>query len=266
MAKLRFKDDWFYPLSPTTLSETQFEDLLIQNSEIFRASSWMVRFKKTIYAAESSARADLAIIDRDYREWFVVEVEMTRHNLYGHVLPQVRTLRDGSYGQPEADYLWERLPAADPARLADLVRGKSPRIVVIADRASQDWGKVLAGADVEFITLEVYKSELNAYIFSVDGGLPQRAPDLVSYCTIHPMLPRQLIVESPASLGIAANERMSVLWEGQMIEWVRMDSGDSCYLRTRGPVRLTTGIRYALQVVEDGQIELKAVDKERIQS
>jgi hypothetical protein len=256
---LRFKDDWFDPLSPTALSETQFEDLLIQNPDVFRASSWMVRFKKTIYSAEGSARADLAIIDRDYREWFVVEVEMARHSLYGHVLPQVRTLRDGFYGQAEADYLAERLPAANSARVADLVRGKSPRIVVIADRASQDWGKVLAGADIDFMTLEVFKSELNAYIFSVDGGLPQRAHDLVSYCAIHPMLPRQLIVESPASLGIAANERLAVLWEGQVIEWVRMDSGDSCYLRTRGPVQLKTGIRYALLSMENGQIELRAV-------
>ena len=38
------------------MSEVQFEDLLIQNSDVFRASSWMVRFKKTIYGADASAR------------------------------------------------------------------------------------------------------------------------------------------------------------------------------------------------------------------
>lgn len=263
MARLRYRDQWFHPLSPTSLLEIDFEDLLIQNSDVFRSASWMVRFKKTIYAAQSNARPDLAIIDHEYREWFVVEVEMERHSFGGHVLPQVRTLRDGLYGQAEADYLLERLPHLDAIRLADLVRGTSPRIVVIADREQQSWREALAGADIEFLTLEIYRSDLNNYIFSIDGGLPQRGSDLVSYCQYNQMLPRQLIVESPASLGVANGESLNVLWDGKMVELIRMDAGSGCYLRMRGAIRVQPGVKYALLKLESGDMELKPIGRVR---
>lgn len=261
MARLRYRDQWFHPLSPTSLMENDFENLLIQNGDVFRSASWMVRFKKTIYAAHSNARPDLAIIDHEYREWFVVEVEMNRHSLVGHVLPQVRTLRDGLYGHEEADYLHERLPHLDPVRLSDLVRGTSPRIVVIADRDQQSWRETLSGADIEFLTLEIYRSEINNYIFSVDGGLPHRGSDLVSYCHYNQMLPRQLTVESPASLGIVNGESLNVLWDGRVAELIRMDAGSSCYLRMRGPIRVQPGVKYALLKLESGEMELKPIGR-----
>ena len=261
MARLRYRDHWFHPLSAKSLPEADFEDLLIQNSDAFRASSWMIRFKKTIYAADSNARPDLAIIDSAYREWFVVEVEMERHSLGGHVLPQVRTLRDGFYGEAEATYMLERFPHLDHDRLHDLVRGRSPRIVVIADRENQSWRETLAGADIELLTLEIYRSELNQYIFSVDGGLPHRASDLVSYCYFNQMLPRQLIVESPASLGVANGESLDVFWDEKLVELIRMDAGSGCYLRMRGPIRVQPGVKYALLRTQSGEMELKPIGR-----
>lgn len=259
MARLRYREEWFQQLSLGALPETHFEDLLIQNSDMFRTDAWMVRFKRTIYANEVGAKPDLAIIDHDYREWFVVEVEMRRHPLYEHVLPQVRTLRDGYYGIEEAEYLVGNLPVLDPSRTADLLRGVSPKVVVIADRADQWWADVLAGADIEFISMEIFKSDFNRYIFSLDGGLPKRANDLLSYCTYNSMLPRQLLIESPASLGIPDGEKIMINCDSQIIEWSRMDTKDSCYLRTRGPVRLQAGARYALLRGDDGASVLKVV-------
>ena len=92
MPRLYHNGEWFDELSPTALAEAEFEDLLIQNAQILRANTVIVPFKKTVYSAEQSARADLAIISTDYRHWIVVEVEMSRHSLYSHVIPQVRTL------------------------------------------------------------------------------------------------------------------------------------------------------------------------------
>lgn len=41
-----------------------------------------------------------------------------------------------------------------------------------------------------------------------------------------------------------------------MIEWVRMDVRDSCYLRTRGSISLKPGLKYALLRQEDGTLSL----------
>lgn len=259
MPKLRYQGEWFYQLSLSALPETHFEDLLIQNSEMFHADAWMVRFKRTIYADDVGAKPDLAIIDHAYREWFVVEVEMRRHSLYDHVLPQVRTLRDGFYGPEEAEYLISKVPALDPTKTGDLIRGMSPRVLVIADRADQAWRDALSGADIDFISMEIYKSDFNHYIFSLDGGLPQRANDVVTYCVYNSMLPRQLLIESPATLGVADGEKIMVTCDDLTIEWTRMDTRDSCYLRTRGPVRLKGGARYVLLRGADGAIMLRMV-------
>ncbi len=259
MAKLRYDNDWFHQLSLNALPEAQFEDLLIQNSEMIRQDAWLVRFKRKIFAQGSAARADLAIIDRQYREWFVVEVEMRRHSLYEHVLPQVRTLRDGYYGPDEAEYLVRNLPVLDLDHTNELVRGLSPKVVVIADRADASWADVLNGADIQFITIEIFKSDFNRYIFSLDGGLPQRAADLISYCTYSSMLPRQLQIESPTALPAFHGEPLITLFDGQAIEWSRLDTKDCCYLRTRGPIRLRAGARYALLRGDDGAIILKIV-------
>lgn len=259
MARLRYNNDWFHQLSLTALPEAHFEDLLIQNSDMIRQDAWMVRFKRKIFAQGSAARADLAIIDREYREWFVVEVEMRRHPLYEHVLPQVRTLRDGYYGPSEAEYLVRNLPVLDPDRTNNLVRGLSPKVVVIADRADAGWAGVLNGADIQFISIEIFKSDFNRYIFSLDGGLPQRAADLVSYCTYSSMLPRQLQIESPAALQVSHGEALVTIFDGQAIEWFRIDTKDCCYLRTRGPIRLRAGARYALLRGDDGSTVLKIV-------
>jgi hypothetical protein len=261
MARLRYRDEWFHQLSLSALPEAHFEDLLIQNSDMFRSDAWMVRFKRTVYAEGVGAKADLAIIDFEYREWFLVEVEMRRHSLYEHVLPQVRTLRDAYYGPEEAEYLVGNLPALDPVRTAELVRGTSPRIVVIADRCDAAWRGVLSGADIEFVSMEIFKSDFNKYIFSLDGALPQRAADLISYCTYNSMLPRQLLVESPAPLGILNGESMLVTCDGESMEWFRMDTRDNCYLRTRGPVKLKPGARYALLKGESGITTLKVLGR-----
>ena len=259
MPKPRYNDEWFHQLSINALPEAHFEDLLIQNSDMLRVDAWMARFKRKIYAQGAAARGDLAIIDQDYREWFVVEVEMRRHPIYEHVLPQVRTLRDGYYGPEEADYLVRNLPELDPRRTSDLVRGVSPKIVVIADRADNWWREILSGADIQFITMEIYKSDFNRYIFSLDGGLPVRASDLISYCTYNSMLPRQLHIESPTALAITHADLLVISCEGQSIEWSRIDTKDNCYLRTRGPVRLRAGARYALLRSGDGTTVLKVV-------
>jgi hypothetical protein len=259
MARLRYNNEWFQQLSLTALPEAHFEDLLIQNSDMIRRDAWITRFKRTIFAQGAAARADLAIVDREYREWFVVEVEMVRHPLYEHVLPQVRTLRDGYYGPDEAAYLVRNLPVLDIERTNELVRGVSPKVVVIADHADSWWADVLSGADIQFITMEIFKSESNRYIFSLDGGLPQRAADLVSYCTFNSMLPRQLQVETPSTLGVSHGGSMVIICDGQAVEWSRIDTKDSCYLRTRGPIRLRAGARYALLRGDDGETILKAV-------
>ena len=261
MARLWHREEWYVPISLNSIPERDFEELLKQNSAAIIPDAWVLSFRRTVYSAEGSARADLAVVDKQYREWFVVEVEMNRHSLHGHVLPQVRVLRDGVYGQDDAEYLVERNPHLDPQRTRDLLRG-SPRVFVMADRDDETWRRTLEGADIGFLVMQVYKSKHNDFIFSIDGGVPRRQENVITLCSYNAMLPRQLLVESPGALGIANGDKLTIMWEERATDWVRMDTRESSYLRTRGPVSLRAGLRYALIRSSDGTLYWKGFGKE----
>lgn len=256
--KLRFNKEWYHPISPNALLEREFEDILAQNSEIFAENCWVVPFRRTVYAADGSARPDFAIVEQNYARWFVVEVEMERHSLHGHVLPQVRTLRDASYNQDHAQVLASRQPEIDAVRLGDLLRGTSPQILVLVDRFEPDWDRVLTGAGISMMSIEMFRSERLRYVLAVDGGLPHRANDLITHATFDPLLPRFLKVHSPATLEIAKGGSLDAFWEDRLTTWKRLDIENDCFLRASGPIRLVAGVRYSLLQRADGALVWKS--------
>ena len=99
------RGDWYDELSPTALAESEFEALLIKNSRLIAPNCSVIPFKKTVESELGAARADLAAIADDYREWIVIEAELDVHSLPGHVVPQTRALRTGLYDTSFTDYI-----------------------------------------------------------------------------------------------------------------------------------------------------------------
>jgi hypothetical protein len=141
MPKLFHRGAWFFELSPTSLAEFEFEGLLIQNADIIRPGTTIVPFKKTVFAADQSAKADLAIIANDYRQWIVVEVEMLRHDLHRHVVPQITTLRSGLYDNDHASYLASKNANLDFGKLTEMLRGEAPEILVLVNKYDEEWSR-----------------------------------------------------------------------------------------------------------------------------
>ena len=79
-------------------------------------------------------RRDLALIDPQYRYWWVIEVELIGHSLQGHVIPQVRTFVEGRYDKTHAAALAKRSKKLDPQKLAAMMLGEAPNVVVISNR------------------------------------------------------------------------------------------------------------------------------------
>jgi hypothetical protein len=259
MPRLFHKGEWFYELAPTSLSEKEFEGILVQNVDIIRPNSAIVPFKKTVYAGNNSAQADLAIISNDYRDWLVVEVEMVRHSLYHHVVPQVRTLRGASYGAAEAEYLAARNSMFDPAKLTDVMRGEPPIVVVIVNKPDADWERELRWCGASVMVFEIYRSDLNRYVFSIDGELPQLAHDVITLLEFDRLLPRFLTVASPAKLNFQIGQRLPIFINEQLTEWERVDIQTTCYITPVGRMPLAPGHKYALVQTAAGQYAIRPV-------
>lgn len=256
MPKLFHREEWYHGISPTSMLEAEFEHLLMQHSSVLREDAWLLPFKKTVRATDSTAQADLALISRNYRDWTVIEVEMNRHSLHNHVIPQVRTLKTGLYGPEHADYLASKEPELDREKLYDVMRGEDPSVLVIVDRPDPEWARELVREGAQLVVFEIFRSEKLQYIFSLDGEIKTGAEHVLSELTPDPFLPNMVVVGSPAMLGFASGERKPIFFEGFLSEWERIDIRTNCYITTTGQMPLKKGMRYALVMNGDGRHEI----------
>lgn len=253
MPKLFHKGDWFHELSPATLAESEFESLLIQNTDLIRPDTLIVPYKKTVYAGDRSARADLAIVAKDYRKWTVVEVEMLRHDLHRHVIPQIDTLRNALYDRSQAEYLARKNRMLDPEKLVQMLRGEPPEVLVLVNKYDEEWARETRRYGAHMMVFEIFRSPTtNRHIFAIDGNLPVIAHDILTELAFG-MLPRCLTVKSPAVLDFQHGERVTIFIDEQATYWERFDTATECYITPVRSMPIAQGQKYALARTDEGQ-------------
>ena len=260
MPRLYHKGEWFDEISPTALSEVEFENLLIQNADIIRNDTAIVPFKKTVYSPNGSARADLAMISTDYNRWVVIEVEMSHHDLYSHVLPQVRSLREARYTSGYANYIHEKCPELDIDKLSSMMLGDQPDILVIVNKPNEEWQKELRRYGVHMMVFEIFRSRQNRNIFVIDGEPPKIAQNFLSELSFG-LLPRCLTLSSPANLSVNPGVKIPVLVEGQITYWERFNTATDAYLTPIGNLPIYPGKKYALIREESGEYAIRPLIK-----
>ena len=152
------------------------------------------------------AKPDIVLIERQYRRWYVIEVERGAHSLDDHVLPQVETLANGVYNERHADWLLNKDPLLEPTSLKRLVSAAHPEIIVIADDSdifNRGW-KVLEERKLAHIALvEAFRAKDTGEAISHWTGF-EPAPPLVakSSATLAPLI-NAILVTDPGAVGIS---------------------------------------------------------------
>ena len=235
MPRILVGDDWYDAISPSSLYEDDFEKIIFHRAPILYPGFIPVRFKKVVQSDADSAVPDLALIEVMYRNWWVVEIEMSNHPFDTHVSPQVETLSSAKYGEDEANYLMAQNKTLDQQRLLDMMKGVQPRVLVVVNGITSGWVAPLSRYNAVLQVVEIFRSERNQHIFRVDGVSPATMEkNFVSTCHPDPAMPRMIIVDSPASLGISAGGTIEIEFEGGVTEWERIDSSDTVWL---SPIR-----------------------------
>ena len=251
MARFLLGDEWFDQLSSTAFYENEYERLLLSNARALFPAYHVVAFKPIIQSEYGTARPDLALVDRELRLWWVVEVELAHHSLNGHVLPQVEVLVSGRYGASEADLLSKSIPDLHSEAAADLVKGAQPPVLVIVNQTRPGWHEAIAQMGASLMIAEVFRSGRNAHAIRANGAYPTIAGDFVSECTLDRSLPGLLVVQSPARLDAPQGARLEIEIAGTITEWTRFDVQDKVWLKPqggdplegrRGPFRLSRNV------------------------
>jgi hypothetical protein len=257
MARILLDSQWLESLNSSALYEVEFERIVRQKSSLLFPGFYCVPFKKTVFSEEDAARPDYALVEVEYREWWVVEMELAHHSLEGHVLPQVTTLSRARYGQEEATYLAEQAEALDRLWLRDLMKGQVPRVLVVVNQARPEWVDPLRLVRAELAVFEVFCSDRNKYAYRFNGFAPAGPGQILSRCKLDRDLPWMLRIDSPAALNVRRNDWVSVAFGPVTTKWQRIDASDSVWLVPQSRVPLKRNREYELVRVEDGSFRLQ---------
>ena len=257
MSKILLDGEWFEQVSVSALYETEYERVFSSNVDRIYPYYFLAPFKLTVSDETESAKADFALIHKECRDWWVVEVELGSHSLDGHVLPQVRTLSRAVYGQREADYLCEKLPQLDRDLVTTMMKGQQPRVLVMVNTPKPAWVEPLKRFDALVGVFEIFRSERNRYVFRLNGEHPPQVVELVSDCYFDRLLPRFLVIQSPGILSCRHGQRITLQFDDGVTEWERIDIENMVYLSPIGANALNAKEKYELLRLESGSMAIR---------
>ena len=246
MARLIFSNDIFDELSLGSFFEAEIEEALKQRASRIFPGFIYVDFKCLVTNDFDIRKADFALVEENYRTWWVCELETANHNLEGHVLPQVRTFVTGRYGAAAVQHMMRACPGFDRARLQRLVRTEQPKVLVIVNKHSEVWARAVASEGAYLGVFEIFRSPIGQIVFRVNGYVPTPAQERLSICEIDPRMPRLLRIRSPAAVGFASGTKYQIIIEGAVAEWRAIVTGDAAWLSPIGGSQVARNTRYEL--------------------
>lgn len=260
MSRVLKEGNWFEEISSNSLYETEYEKLIIQEAPHLFPGHHLVPFKKLVSSQDGDGKPDMALIDNQYRNWSVVEVELGHHALNSHVLRQVSIFRDAIYGSDDAKYLFSKAQNLNHDRLEDLMKGAQPEVTVISNKPSAEWDAELSKAKANFLVIEIFRSAKNEHLFSVQGEIRSPSVEIVSKCRTSPVLTTMVELDSPAALGAGASGTFTIMLDGSPTYWSKLVAKNAVYLTPVGSGRLDPRKRYNLVRELDGKYAFQEID------
>jgi hypothetical protein len=246
VAKLIFSNEIFDELSLGSLYEAEVEEALKQRAPKIFPGFHYINFKCLVSNDYDVRRADFALVEENYRSWWVCELESATHSLEGHVLPQVRTFVTGRYGASAVECMMQARSDLDRPRLQRLVRTEQPQVLVIVNRYSELWARAIGNEGAYLGVFEIFRSDLGQFVFRVNGFIPTPDAEHLSVCEFDANIPRLLRICSPGSVGFTSGEKYRITVEGAIGEWRAIVTSDSVWLSPLGGTQLPKAVRFSL--------------------
>jgi hypothetical protein len=257
MARLLVGDEWYEAVAPGSYFEADYEAYLMQNADALFPGYYLCRFTQAVTSEHGTSKPDLALVDQEYREWWVVEVELGIHPLHGHVYEQIENFAGGFYDAEHAAALSRKEPRLDQARCHELVTKTQPRVLVLVNVPRPEWAVALARFDALVGVVEVFRSGQDRVVLRVNGEHPSaKAAELLSACR-QGMLPNMLKLDSPAALSPLGDRIETVLASGGVAAWKIMRTKGDAWLVPEGRWPLPPGTTTAdLSMTATGELAL----------
>ena len=155
--------------------EKQYQQKIINHADILFPNYICVAAEPRISTGKDMGgevrKPDLFLIHKEYKKWYVVEVELSHHDLMGHVVSQIEVFHKGEYNKPDVircilDSDTKNL--LDHRQFANLIK-EVPQVCIIVDRVTKEWQSELKKYDPTFIEVRFYSEFLKDNYIMIDG-------------------------------------------------------------------------------------------------
>jgi hypothetical protein len=247
MSKILINGNWYSQIDSSSMYESIYESKILSNSDYLFPGYFCFPFKKPVSSIYGTGIPDLVLIDKEYREWIIVEVELEHHGLQGDVLDQVVKFSAGDYSEDHARYLSERHSELDKSKLTTLICGIRPRVSVFVPIAKPEWWRVLLQYNATIAVIEIWEDDTGRNLLRIDGDQPTvKSSEFLSNLFRDEKIIKGLRVENPAILPPLDEIRISI--QGKSSEWAIVRSKSNAWLMPRGkfPLESLSGLSFRL--------------------
>ncbi|MBE2200908.1 MAG: hypothetical protein IAE79_20010 [Anaerolinea sp.] len=246
MTRIFFNDKKFHKILPSSFSEGEFENIITLQAPELYPDYYVIPFKKTVYSPNGNSKPDLVFIAKDYKDWYVVEVEMAYHNFDSHVEPQIENLAMASYdGEDVIKYLCKQCDSLDYTRTSELIRNEPAKLLLVLNELNETtttWAKVLNNKyGVLTSVFEVfhgshYDSEVDSphRAYGISHNYPVYSLSMTTKCSVHPHI-AYLGVDDNSNLQLKPGEEIILEFEGCVTFWKGVEGPDkTMWLKMEG--------------------------------
>lgn len=264
MRALNAKMTTFFRFSAADMAESEFEKIVLNSLDSWLSEFHCFKFKALIQSDDyGSARPDILLIDREYREWLIIEVEMTRHSLHSHVVPQVKVFKDGRFGPSFAKKIHASAPFLDIKKLESMLRGDPPEVIVIAEAFLQEWDKCLRRERAHYLFVETFKSFGDDFALVFNGQFPRLKREQVSTLITDNHVPSIARLTNPAPV-IGQLSSVDIFIDGTITRWSTANDGDSAWIVCDTSPPLKPNRSYKILINHQSKLEVFTEDDNEI--
>lgn len=225
---------WFEQVSPDTMYERDLEGKVLAHAPTIYPDYHVLPFKRDLYSGSEVKRADLIFIARDYRDWHIVEVETSDHDL-PHVEAQVAVFSQATLSNDDIAYLCAQDKTLDALRCENLIKTSVQGVLIILNaRVPNTWPKSLSKYDAQVSVFELFRTADGLEIFRVDGSYPSAEIESFSLCEVHSHLGDRLIIRNPLGMHLPLHTIIKILHNNCWTYWEREDVNGIVMLRLVG--------------------------------
>lgn len=259
MARLVVGNAVYHEVDLGSFHENEVQSALEARAHLLYPGFLFVPFTMSVEGAGASKRPDFILIENDYRCCWIGEVELVSHSLYGHVIPQVRTFREGVYGVTHAAHAKQRNGLVDEGRLARLLATDQPGVLVMANRFEAAWHNALRPEGAELAVFEMFRRADRAeFIFRANGFAPEAPGTRLSWLETDHSIPRLVRVHTPSALAPSEGP-MEIEFKGAVTDWWLQLYEDKGWLRPVYGNPLQQQVIYELIRGPEGRLRIQEV-------